>query len=174
MWQCQLACAWLPWPPCHDCIRNTIPITKYMGVYAKIMVIIVWIIMWCFDFFRECMWHMWMTEVLLLCLGFKFMTNSCRWVNCQSRVWYQLVNWKFPIMVICFLVKLGHVNIGIIFLCIGNSQCCFYAIIILIGCSTLSQEYCMLIGLCWKTMRRHFWAFTCPIDRLIVQLIIYE
>ena len=35
---------------------------------------------------------------------------------------------------------------------------------ILIGCSTLSQEYCKLIGLYWKSMRRQLWTLTCPID----------
>ena len=31
------------------------------------------------------------------------------------------------------------------------------------GCSTLSQEYCKLIGWYWKIMRRHLWTLTCPI-----------
>ena len=33
----------------------------------------------------------------------------------------------------------------------------------LIGCSTLSQEYCKLIGWYWKIMRRQFWTLKCPI-----------
>ena len=35
----------------------------------------------------------------------------------------------------------------------------------LIGCSTLSQEYCNLIGWYWKIMRRQLWILTCPIRR---------
>ena len=33
----------------------------------------------------------------------------------------------------------------------------------LIGCSTLSQEYCKLIGWYWEKMRRQLWTLTCPI-----------
>ena len=55
----------------------------------------------------------------------------------------------------------GHANIGIIFFCIGNPQWCSYNNQpILIGCLTLSQEYCKLIGLYWKLMRRQLWTLT--------------
>ena len=58
----------------------------------------------------------------------------------------------------------GHVYIGIIFLCIGNSQWRLYKTqSILIGCSTLSQEYCKPIGFFWKLMRRQLWTLTCRI-----------
>ena len=58
----------------------------------------------------------------------------------------------------------GHVNIGIIFLFIGNSQWCLYNTqSILIGCSTLSQEQCNLIDLYWKLMRRQLWTLSWPI-----------
>ena len=52
--------------------------------------------------------------------------------------------------------------IGIIFLCIGNSQ--LYNTILnwnLIGCSTLSQDYCQLIGLYWKIIRSQQWTSSC-------------
>ena len=53
----------------------------------------------------------------------------------------------------------GHVKIGIIFLFIGKSQLCLYNTqSILIGCSTLSQGYCKLIGLWLKLMRRQLWT----------------
>ena len=49
----------------------------------------------------------------------------------------------------------GHVNIGIVFLFIGNLLDAYTNTqSILTGCSTLSQEYCKLIGLYWKLMRR--------------------
>ena len=49
------------------------------------------------------------------------------------------------------MFAIGHVNIGIILLRIGNSQSCLYKTRRnLIGCSTASQEYCKLIG--WETM----------------------
>ena len=41
-----------------------------------------------------------------------------------------------------------------------NTQC------IRIGCSTLSQEFCRLIGLYWRLMRRQLWTLTCPIGKL--------
>ena len=62
---------------------------------------------------------------------------------------------------------IGHVNIGIIFLFIWNSQWCLYNTqSVLIGCSTLSQEYYKLIGLYWRLMRRQLWTLTCPIELL--------
>ena len=52
---------------------------------------------------------------------------------------------------------IGHVKIGIIFLFIGNSQWCLYNTqSILIGCSTLSQEYCKLIGDVGKSWEGNF------------------
>ena len=56
---------------------------------------------------------------------------------------------------------IGNVIIGIIFYCIGNSQWCIVSRN-LIDCSTLSQEYCMLISWYWKIMRRQFWTLTYP------------
>ena len=35
----------------------------------------------------------------------------------------------------------------------------------LIGCSTLSQEYCKLISWYWNIMRRQLWTLTCPIGK---------
>ena len=55
---------------------------------------------------------------------------------------------------------IGHVNIEIIFSCIGNSQWCLFN---LIGCSKLSQEYCRLIGWYWKIIRKQLCTLTCPI-----------
>ena len=61
-------------------------------------------------------------------------------------------------------ISIGHVNIGIVFLFIGNSLWCLYNTQSnLIGCSILSQEYCKLIDWCWKNMRRQLWTLTCPI-----------
>ena len=54
-----------------------------------------------------------------------------------------------------------HVNIIIIFFWIGNGASATLSQN-LIGCSTLSQEYCKLIGSYWKIMRRQHWNKTCP------------
>ena len=44
---------------------------------------------------------------------------------------------------LCIFKRIGHVNIRFSFLFIGNTQLFFYSTrSILIGCSTLSQEYC--------------------------------
>ena len=60
---------------------------------------------------------------------------------------------------------IGHDNLGIILLVNGNSQWCSYnPQSVLICCSTLSQEYCKLIGLYCKLMRRPRWTLTCPIS----------
>ena len=56
---------------------------------------------------------------------------------------------------------IGHVNIGIIFYCIGNSQWCLYNTQ---SKSELSQEYCKLIFWHWKIMRRQLWTLICLID----------
>ena len=47
---------------------------------------------------------------------------------------------------------------------VGNSQWA-YTILSqnLIGCLTLSQGYCKLIGCLWKIMRRQLWTLICPI-----------
>ena len=38
----------------------------------------------------------------------------------------------------------------------------------LIGCLTLSQEYCKLIGLhVYKSMARQFWTLACPIEVIL-------
>ena len=59
---------------------------------------------------------------------------------------------------------IGHADIGTLFLWIENSKCCLNsAQSNLIGCSTLSQEYCKLIIWYCKIMRRQFWKFTCPV-----------
>ena len=51
-----------------------------------------------------------------------------------------------------------------IFLFIGKFKWCLYKTqSILIGCSTLSQEYCVLAGWDGKIMRRQLWTLTCPI-----------
>ena len=69
------------------------------------------------------------------------------------------------------IIIIGHVNIGIIFLCIGSSQwCLFNTQSILIGCSTLHLECCKLIGWCWKIMRNHLWMLTCPIIYMVIYL----
>ena len=58
----------------------------------------------------------------------------------------------------------GHANTGIIFFCIGISQWCSYNNQpILIGCSTLSQEYWKLIFSHRKLMSRQLGTLTCPI-----------
>ena len=83
-----------------------------------------------------------------------------------------------------FVMKIGYVNIGIVFFFIRNSQWFLYnllsqfwlavqprSLLLLLG-STLSQgsqeEYCKLIGLCLKLMRRQLWPLTCPIRYNIV------
>ena len=40
----------------------------------------------------------------------------------------------------------------------------------LIDCSTLSQEYCKLIGWYWKIMKRQLWTLTYPIPKFLLQL----
>ena len=53
------------------------------------------------------------------------------------------------------LDSIGHIKMGIVFLLIGNSERCLYNTqSILIGCLTLSQEYCKLIGVYWRLMRK--------------------
>ena len=58
---------------------------------------------------------------------------------------------------------IGHVNIEIVSLFFGNFQLCLYTQSILIGCSTLRQGYCKLIGLYWILMRRQLWTLKCCI-----------
>ena len=70
---------------------------------------------------------------------------------------------------------IGHVYIGIIFLFIGNSNWCLCKTqLILIGCSTPSQEYCKLIGWSWKIMRRQLWTLTCLIIILICDFFLFR
>ena len=59
-----------------------------------------------------------------------------------------------------------HVNIGIIFVFIGYSQSYLQHTLSILGCLTISKEYCKLIGLNWKLMRRQLWASTCHIDAI--------
>ena len=54
--------------------------------------------------------------------------------------------------------SIGHVNIGVIFYCIGHPKWCIYSRNP-IGCSTLSQEYCKLIGWFWKIVRKCLGVF---------------
>ena len=74
---------------------------------------------------RNVLPSMFVTIILPLCLGLR-------------------INKRFH-QFLCF--SIGLINIGIVFLFIGNSLWCLYNTqLILIGCSTFSQEYCKLIG----------------------------
>ena len=59
-----------------------------------------------------------------------------------------------------------HVNLWIIFVFIGYSQSYLQHTLSILGCLTISKEYCKLIGLNWKLMRRQLWASTCHIDAI--------
>ena len=61
---------------------------------------------------------------------------------------------------------IGHVNIGIILLCIRNSNdTCTYKTLSqnVIGRSTPNHEFLKLIGWFCEIMRRQFYKLTCPI-----------
>ena len=81
---------------------------------------------------------------------------------------------KIGIILQCYLKYdgiIGHFDIGIIFSYIGISQRPLYMLLSneiphrtqsLIGCSTLSQEYCKLIGWYSKIMRHKLYTLTYP------------
>ena len=83
------------------------------------------------------------------------------------------VRWEQRVLE-CFLFRFGrkvynvynYLSIGHVILELSSySQWRLYNTqSILIGCSTLRQEYCKPIGLYyWKLMRRQLWTFICPI-----------
>ena len=113
------------WPNCPN--PSTLAFVLYLITFIVYYIIILYIMMllYCFILYHIILYHI----TIFYCIEL-IHTNT---------LWAQI----------------GHVNIGSIFLFLGNSQWGFHS-----TQSILSQEYRKLIGLYWKVMRTQLWTFT--------------
>ena len=70
---------------------------------------------------------------------------------------------NYSIFKMQFQLRIGHVDIGIMFLCFRNSEWCLYNTQSKSDVwPTQSQGHCKLIGWYWKIKRRQLRTLTCP------------